>query len=133
MTVQQPSRPDESLGTLFSDLSRDLSALMRDEVRLAKTEITEDAGRMARAGGMLGAAGFAGYMVIVLLSFAAAWGLAGVVPIGVAFLIVGVVWAAAAAVLFGMGRQRLRTANLRPDQTIETMQENVQWAKQQKS
>jgi hypothetical protein len=133
VTVQQPSRSDESLGTLFSDLSRDLGALVRDEVQLAKTELTEDAKRVGRAGGMLGAAGFAGYMVITLLSFAAAWGLAEVMPIGIAFVIVGIVWAIVGAVLFIVGRQRLRTANLKPEQTIETMQENVQWAKQQKS
>ena len=130
MTVQQP---DQSLGELFSQLSGDLSALMRDEVQLAKTEMTDSAKQAARAGGMLAAAGFAGYMAIVLLSFALAWGLAELVPIGVAFLIVGLIWIAVGAVLYVTGRQRLQTAELKPEQTIETMQENVQWAKQQTS
>jgi len=127
MTVQQP---DQSLGELFSRLSGDLSALMRNEVQLAKVEMTDSAKQAARAGGMLAAAGFAGYMAIVLLSFALAWGLAELVPIGVAFLIVGLIWVAAGAVLYVTGRQRLQTAELKPEQTIETMQENVQWAKQ---
>ena len=106
---------------------------MRDEVQLAKVEMTDSAKQAARAGGMLAAAGFAGYMAIVLLSFALGWGLAELVPIGVAFLIVGLIWVAAGAVLYVTGRQRLQTAELKPEQTIETMQENVQWAKQQTS
>jgi hypothetical protein len=130
VTVQQP---DQSLGDLFSRLSGDLSALMRDEVQLAKVEMTESVKQAARAGGMLGAAGFAGYMAIVLLSFALAWGLTELVPIGVAFLIVGIIWGAVGGVLFAAGRQRLKAAELKPEQTIETMQENVQWAKQQTS
>jgi hypothetical protein len=130
VTVQQP---DQSLGDLFSQLSGDLSALMRDEVQLAKVEMTESAKQAARAGGMLGAAGFAGYMAIILLSFALAWGLTEIVPIGVAFLIVGLLWVAVGAVLFVAGQQRLKATELKPEQTIETMQENVQWAKQQTS
>jgi hypothetical protein len=130
VTVQQP---DQSLGELFSRLSGDLSALMRDEVQLAKVELTESTKRAARAGGMLGAAAFAGYLAVVVLTFALAWGLAEVVPVGVAFLVVGILWLAIGAVLFVTGRERMRTADLKPEQTIETMQENVQWAKQQSS
>jgi hypothetical protein len=123
----------ESLGGLVGQLSEDLGALLRDEVQLAKLELKEDATRAAKAGGMLGAAGFAGYVTILLLSFAAAWGLAEVVPIGVAFLIIGIVWGVVGAVLFVAGRARMRTLDIKPEQTIQTMQENIQWAKQQKS
>jgi hypothetical protein len=130
VTVQQP---DQSLGELFSQLSGDLSALMRDEVRLAKVEVTDSAKQAARAGGMLGAAAFAGYMSITVLSFALAWGLAELMPIGFAFLVVGLTWTAIGAVLYVTGRQRLKSADLKPEQTIETMQENVKWAKQQTS
>jgi hypothetical protein len=130
MTVQQP---DQSLGELFSQLSGDLSGLMRDEVQLAKVEMTDSAKQAARAAGVLGAAAFAGYLAILLLSFALAWGLAEVMPIGFAFLVVGLIWVAAGAVLYVTGRQRLKAAELKPEQTIETMQENVQWARQQTS
>ena len=102
---------------------------MRDEVQLAKVELTDSAKQAARAGGMLGAAAFAGYMTIILVSLAVAWGLAELVPVGVAFLIVGLIWAAVGAALYATGRQRLQAAELKPEQTIETMQENVQWAK----
>jgi len=127
----QPNGQDASLGQLFSQLSTDLSALLRDEVQLAKVEITDDVKRVGKAGGMLGAAGFSGYIAVLLLSFAAAWGLAELMPIGVAFLIVGVIWIVVGAVLYSMGRKRMNEANLKPEQTIETMQENIQWAKQQ--
>ena len=130
MTVHQP---DQSLGELFSRLSGDLSALLRDEVQLAKVELTDSAKEAARAGGMLGAAVFAGYMAIVLLSLALAWGLTELIPIGAAFLIVGLIWVAGGAVLYVTGRQRLKAAELKPEQTIETMQENVQWVRQQTS
>jgi len=133
VTAQQPNGQDASLGDLFSQLSSDLSALLRDEVQLAKVEVTDDAKHVARAGGMLGAAGFAGYMAILLLSFAAAWGLAELMPIGVAFLIVGAIWIVVGAVLYSVGRKRMKEANLKPEKTIETMQENIQWAKQQTS
>jgi hypothetical protein len=131
VTTDAPS--DASLGGLVGQLTTDLGALLRDEVQLAKVELKEDATRAAKVGGMFGAAGFAGYVTILILSFAAAWGLAEVVPIGVAFLIVGVAWGAVAAVLFLVGRARMQDLDMRPEQTIETMQENVQWAKQQKS
>jgi hypothetical protein len=131
--VSTDAPSDASLGVLVGQLTTDLGALLRDEVQLAKVELKEDATRAAKAGGMLGAAGFAGYVAILLLSFAAAWGLAEVVPVGVAFLIVGIVWGAVGAVLFAAGRARVRDLDMKPEQTIETMQENVQWARQQKS
>jgi hypothetical protein len=131
VTTDAPS--DASLGGLVGQLTTDLGALLRDEVQLAKVELKEDATRAAKVGGMFGAAGFAGYVMILLLSFAAAWGLAEVMPIGGAFLIVGIVWGAVGAVLFVVGRARMRDLDMKPEQTIETMQENVQWAKQQKS
>jgi hypothetical protein len=68
-----------------------------------------------------------------MMSFAAAWGLTEIVPEGVAFLVIGLLWAVAGGVLFVIGRERMREVNVKPEQTIETMQENVQWAKQQKS
>ena len=134
MTGTEPiANPDQSLGELFSDLTRDFGALVRDEVQLAKTEITEEVRQTAKAGGMLGGAAYAGIMAVLLLSFAAAWGLSELVPVGVAFLIVGLVWAAIGGVLYARGRAQLRDLNLKPEQTIETIREDVQWAKQQTS
>jgi len=134
MTGASPETvPEPSLGDLFSELTRDFGQLVRDEVQLAKTEMTDEVKVVARASGMLGAAAYAALTAVLLLSFAAAWGLAEVMPIGFAFLIVGAFWAAAGAVAFVLGRKQLQMVNLKPEQTIATLQEDVQWAKQQTS
>jgi uncharacterized membrane protein YqjE len=127
------ARDEESLGALFSRLTADLSKLMRDEVELAKVEINEAVQSARTAGVSFGAAGVLGLMAFVLLSFAAAWGLAEVVATGVAFLIVGGTYGLVALVLVGLGRQRLKTAKPVPEQTVETLKEDVAWAKQQMS
>ena len=124
---------NESLGDLFSRLTADLSKLMRDEVELAKVEINEAVQGARTAGISFGAAGFLGIMAFVLLSFAAAWGLTEVVPEGVAFLIVGGVYGLVALALMMIGRQRLKTVKPVPEQTVETLKEDVAWAKQQMS
>jgi len=133
MSDTQPAMPDASLGELFSHLTSDLTAIVRDEMQLAKVELKDEVGRAGRAGGLLGGAAFAGYMVVVTLSFALAWALAEVMAVGWAFLIVAVIWAAVGAFLYLRGRQQLSTVKLVPEQTVETLKEDVQWAKNQKS
>lgn len=122
-----------SLGELFSRLTADLSKLVRDEVELAKVEINQTVQSAKTAGISMGAAGLLGLMAFVLLSFAAAWGLAELVPAGVAFLIVGGAYGLVALALLALGRQRLKTAKPVPEQTVETLKEDVAWAKQQMS
>jgi len=128
----QPPEADASLGELFSDLTTDMSALLRDELSLAKVELKEEITKVGRAGGMFGGAALAGYMTIVLLSFAAAWGLAEVMAVGWAFLIVAVIWAIAAALLYLRGRDQLQKVHPKPELTIDTLKEDVRWAKKQK-
>jgi hypothetical protein len=114
---------DVSVGELLSDISRDFSTLMRQEVELAKAEIKTEAAKAGKGAGMLGGAGFAGYMVLLFLSFALWWGLANVMDEGVAALIVAAVWLIIAAVLFVTGRSTLRRVNPKPERTIETVRE----------
>jgi hypothetical protein len=112
-----------SVGDLLGEVTRDLSTLMRQELALAKAEVREEAMKAARAGGMLGAAGFAGYMVLLFASIAAWQGLAEVMASGWAALIVTAVWAAVGAALFILGRQRMREVNPKPERTVETVSE----------
>jgi hypothetical protein len=123
--ASQPGRDagNASVGDLLGEVTRDLSTLMRQELALAKAEVREEAVKAARAGGMLGAAGFAGYMVLLFASIAAWQGLAEVMASGWAALIVTVVWAAAGAALFVLGRQRMREVNPKPERTVETVGE----------
>jgi hypothetical protein len=112
-----------SVGELLGEVTQDLSTLMRQELALAKAEVKEEGVKAAKAGGMLGAAGFAGYMVLLFASIAAWWGLAEVMAPGWAALIVTAIWAVIGAVLFAVGRQRMREVNPKPERTVETVSE----------
>jgi uncharacterized membrane protein YqjE len=122
---------DASLGELFSSLTTDLSQLVRSEMELARVEIREETSKAVKAAGMLGGGALAGYLALILLSFAAAWGLAEVVDAGWAFLIVGLVVAAVAAVLALTGKKRLQQVHPVPDQTVDTLKEDARWARAQ--
>jgi F0F1-type ATP synthase assembly protein I len=129
----EPKNPEKSLGQLFSELTSDLSTLMRKEVELAKVETKEEVSRAGKAGGMLGGGAFAGYFALLFLSFALAWLLDEWMHTALAFLIVGLLYAVVAAVLVVRGRARLQSVNPVPQQTVETLKEDVQWAKAQRS
>ena len=122
---------DASLGELFSSLTSDLSQLVRSEMELARVEIREEARKAGKAAGMLGGGAVAALVALILLTSAAAWGLAEVVDAGWAFLIVGVVVGAAAAVLAMNGRKRLAEVRPVPDQTVDTLKEDARWARAQ--
>lgn len=124
---------ERSLGELFSDMTADLGLLMRKELDLAKAETKEELKKAGTAAGAFGGAAFAGYLALLMLSFAAAWGLAEVIAAGWAFLIVGVVYGIVAAVLFLQGKNRIKQVSPVPEQTVETLKEDVEWAKARKS
>jgi hypothetical protein len=114
---------DASVGELFGQVAQDLSLLMRQELDLAKAEVKQEVTVAGKAAGMLGGAGFAGYMVLLFASIAAWWGLANVMANGWAALIVAGVWAVIGAVLFTVGRDRMKQVNPTPERTVETVKE----------
>ncbi|TWG09414.1 phage holin family protein [Actinoplanes teichomyceticus] len=118
-----------SIGELIGNISDDLSQLFRQEVELAKAEIKQEAAKAGKAAGMLGGAGFAGYLAVVLLSFAAVFGLDAIMPLGWAALIVAVVWAVIGAVLYASGRKKLKTVDPMPRRTVDTLKEDARWLK----
>ena len=120
---------ERSLSELLSEVTNEIATLFRKEVELARVETSEQVSRAAKAGGMLGAAAVIGFLDLILFSFAAAWGLAAVMPTGFAFLIVAVVFAVVAAVLVQVGRKRLANVNPVPNQTVQTVKADVQVAK----
>ena len=79
---------------------------MRQELELAKVEVKAEAKKAGQGAGMFGVAGFAGYMVLLFLSFALWWALANVMDTGLAALIVAVLWGVIGAVAFVMGRKK---------------------------
>lgn len=120
---------ETSLGEIIGNISDDLSQLFRQEVALAKAEIQQEATKAGKAAGMLGGAGFAGYLAVVLLSFAVVFGLSNVMDAGWAALIVAIIWGAIGAVLFVNGRKKLKTVDPVPRRTAETLKEDAQWLK----
>ncbi len=109
-----------SIGALVSDISADLSTLMRQEVALAKAEVKDSATKAGKGAGMLAGAGYAGHFVVLFLSLALWTGLADLIDnLGWAAVIVAVLWGIVAAVLALMGRKQLKTVEGIP-QTAET-------------
>ncbi|WFE41828.1 phage holin family protein [Micromonospora sp. WMMD998] len=104
-----PHQADEvrgnSLGELMRQVTGDLSTLMRQEVELAKAEIRQEGKKAGKAAGLFGGAGFGGYMVALFVSIAVWQFLDNVMDSGLAALIVAVIWAAVAAVLYSMGKK----------------------------
>ncbi|MGY1651895.1 phage holin family protein [Geodermatophilus sp. SYSU D01119] len=124
--MTEAGRPDvdgASVGELISEVTKDFSVLMRQEIALAKAEVTAEAKKAGQGAGLLGAAGFAGYMTILFLSFALWWALENVMDAGLAALIVAVLWGVIGAVAFVMGRKKFRQVNPKPERTVETLQQ----------
>jgi hypothetical protein len=112
VTEQQSTREESlrSLGALVSDISQDLSMLVRQEVALAKAEAKESARHAGKGAGMLAGAGVAGQLALVFLSVAVWWGLGNAIGRGWSGLVVAVIWAVIAAVLAAVGRGQLKQA-----------------------
>jgi hypothetical protein len=126
-TDARPDPEDRSIGSLIAEVAEDVSRLFRQEVELAKAELKAEAGKAGKAAGMLGGAGFAGYLAVLFVSLAVMFGLAAVMPIGWAAVIVAAIWGIAAAVLYSAGRKRMKDVSPVPQQTVETLKEDAQW------
>ena len=129
--MPQITREDRSIGELFSQLTHDLGVLVRQEAELAKTEMTTKVSRMGghaaslATGGIVAFVGAQALVAAVILVLAeigvAAW---------LAALIVGALLAVVGFMMIQKGRARLKEVNLKPKRTIETLKDDVQWAKE---
>ena len=130
MSQQQPQ---QTLGQLFAEASRDLSTLVHDEIELAKAEIRRDVKNGVTGGAMFGAAGFVAVLAVILLSIAAAYGLValGLHP-GWAFLIVAGVYLLAAVLFALMGKRSVSKVGP-PQRTIRTSKETAAFLKHPRS
>jgi uncharacterized membrane protein YqjE len=122
----------DSAGELVRRLSEDVSTLVRQEVELAKAELTEKGKKAGRGAGMFGGAGLFGVFAFAALTTALILVLSEVMDTWLAALIVAVVYAGVAGVLALTGKQNIEEAGPpQPEQTVETLKEDVQWAKSQ--
>jgi hypothetical protein len=97
-----------SVGELLSDISNDISTLMRQEVALAKAELTQSAKQTGKGAGMLAGAGVAGHFVLLFISIALWWGIGDKTGHGWSALIVAAIWAIIAAILAARGRKEMK-------------------------
>jgi hypothetical protein len=121
---------DRRIGELLKELSEQTTALVRQELALAKAEVSEKGKKAGVGAGMFGGAGVSGLMGLGAVTAAAITLLDNAMSTPLAALIVGVVWLAIAGVLALQGRNKVQEATPPvPEQTTESVKEDVQWAK----
>ena len=125
MSIQQE---DKSLGELVASATKDLSALVKGEVALAKAEIRQEVKAAAKGGAMFGAAGFAGYFALVFVSVAAAFAIGVPLTLGWGFFIVGALYGLVAGLLALKGKKSM-SAMGKPERTIRQAKETTNWAR----
>ncbi len=120
----QASEP--TLGQLVASASRDVSSIVRNEIELAKLEVSGSLKHAGKGAGMLGAAAFFGIFAFGFLLTAAAWGLAAAgLSTWLAFLIVAVVLLIIAAILGLVGKGALGRANPKPERAIANVEATI--------
>jgi hypothetical protein len=124
-------KEDRSLGELFAELAGDTSTLVRQEVALAKAELSQNAARVGTHVGSLAVGGAFGYAALLALTAAAIIGLGRVIPLWAAALAVGAVLALIAWLLVSGALRGLRETDVVPRRTVETLKEDAQWVKDQ--
>jgi len=121
---------DKPIGEIASDLTRDISLLVRQEVALARAEMTEKGKAVAPGLGMIGGAGLLGLMAAGAVTACAVLVLALFLPAWLAALVVALVFAGVAYVLAKRGKEQVENVGAPiPTQTIETIKEDLEWAK----
>jgi hypothetical protein len=127
----EQQREERSLGELFADLARETSNLVRQEVALARTEMTEKVTQVGRDGGTIGMGGAIAYAGFLAIVAALILGLGQFLPLWLSALIVGLVVGGIGYAVLQSGLSALKRANLTPHETIETLKEDAEWAKDQ--
>ncbi len=119
-----------SFSDVFQDIARDLHEIVRAEFRLAKAELREEASTAVGAAGAMAAGAVAGVFATHFLLWAIAFGLALVMPLWAAALVITAALAVSGAVLFVIGRRRMQRVQVTPERTVETLKEHVEWVRQ---
>jgi uncharacterized membrane protein YqjE len=120
-----------SVPEVLQDIVGNIQELIRSEFRLAKAEVKQEATKAAPPLKMIVAGAAMGFYALGFLLFTAVMGLATMMATWQAALIVGAVLGIIALTLITTASKRLKHVNAVPERTIETMKENVQWAKNQ--
>jgi len=125
-----PSPQDRSLGELFGDLSRETAELVRQEVRLAKTEVTRKAVGLGKDAAMIAGGATVAGVGFLALTAALVCGLAALIHSdGAAALIVGLLYVIAGGLFVWQGIAGIKRVDPVPHETLETLKEDGQWLK----
>lgn len=127
------TKEERSLGELFSELASETSSLVRQEVALAQTELTQKATKVGKDVGFLVVGGAVGYAALLAVIAAVIIGLANFIPAWASALIVGAVVGVIAYLLISSALASLKKTDLTPRETVETLKEDAQWLKNQVS
>ena len=121
---------DRSISSVLRDIVGNVQDIVRSELRLEKIEIGEEITKAKAAGILLALGAAAGFLAAVFVLLAVLFGLTLVIPNWAAALTVAVIMGVAAAVMSYSGRKLLRKVHPIPKHTVDTVKENLQWAKQ---
>lgn len=143
MAQQQLVKEERSLGDLFSELATETSTLVRQEVALAQTELTQKATSVGKDIGFLVVGGAVGYTALFVVLAAVVIGLTQLISslsgwqlitsAWIAAAIVGLIVGAVAYFLVTSALTKLKNTELTPRQTVETLKEDAEWLKDQVS
>ncbi|MEO8072386.1 MAG: phage holin family protein [Acidobacteriota bacterium] len=131
--TEQIVKDERSLGDLFSELAGETETLVRQEVALAQTELTQKAMKVGKNVGYLVVGGAVAYAALLAFLTALIIGLGTLIGYGFSALIVGVVVAVAAVILIMSALNTLKNTDITPRQTVETVKEDARWLKDQVS
>lgn len=126
-------KEERSLGELFSELAGETGMLVRQEVALAQAELTQKAVDVGKNVGFLVAGGAVAYAALLAIIAAVIVGLANFIPLWLSALIVGILIGIAAYVLISSALKALKNTELTPVQSVESLEEDAQWLKNQVS
>jgi uncharacterized membrane protein YqjE len=127
-----PSTPNgRSMAEVLQDIVGNIQDIVRSEFRLAKAEIQEETAKAVRSGIPLVIGGLLSLYALGFILVAIVHGLSTVMEPWLASLIVGIAVLVVSMALIAAGRKRLKQVRVVPEKTIETVKENVQWAKSQ--
>ncbi len=124
-------RDERSLGELFAELAQETSTLVRQEVTLAKTEMSQNASRAGRHVGVMAAGGAVAYAGLLAILAGVIVLLDNVMPLWLSALLVGIVVAVLGYLLVRRALDALKREDFAPRETIVTLKEDQQWAKDQ--
>jgi uncharacterized membrane protein YqjE len=120
-----------SITEILQEIVNHVSEILRSEIRLAKTEVQQDVSQYVKALAYLVVAGVLACFAFGFVLLGAAFALQTAVPAWLAAVLVGALTGIVGAVIYSLGRNRMKILRLRPNRTLQTLEDNASWIKKQ--